>query len=331
MGDVNLETEIRWEELEFDLASFCESAGEQFPIDAIYIFGSRRFRTDSVRSDIDIIFLAKENIKPLHVRTFIDNNCKALDVFLLARGKATSVVNDSYICGNNDNDMLAQCSAVKLWSREMGLEKTNSMYWSQSYASHIDFQKTVLPSGRIQMSIDGLKRKLARENLPIDPIIGETEGEIAERLFRIAEIVSEFEPRDFPGGGDARSSFVVNPSSEYDFQDLFWISAKPWVQSIRREQVEVVFDGQKKKSDFSISGSRFIVELKFADDTDAKRSIANTLDGLSRFYSENANVRFLMFIVYAKRAAEINRSEWQDRYSDLIGNPRVMLKVIPVD
>ena len=111
-------------------------------------------------------------------------------------------------------------------------------------------------------------------------------------------------------GAQAKAS-VVNPSSEYEFQDLFWIAAKPWIQSISRERVEIVFDEQKKKSDFSINGSRFIIEMKFAKDVDDKRSIVKTLDGLSRFYSENANVQFLMFIIYARRAAQIDRSQWQ--------------------
>lgn len=328
VGDINLQTEIKWKELEFDLASFCRTAGKKFPIDAIYLFGSRRFRTDSVRSDIDIFFETNEHIKPSHIRTFIDKNCQALDIFVLARGKAMSAINESYICGDNNSDILNQCSAVKLWSKEIGLETESSIPWKQLYASHVDFQKTSLPNVRIQMSINGLKRKLANESLPIDPIIGETESEVAERLFRLAEMVSEFATDDFPGKGSTSRSFVVNPSSEYDFQDLFWIAAKPWIQSIGRERVEIVFDGQKKKSDFSISDSRFIIEMKFAKDMNDKRNIAKTLDGLSRFYSENANVKFLMFIVYARRAAQIDRFQWQDRYSNLTGSPKVVLKVI---
>lgn len=331
IGDINLQTEIKWKELEFDLALFCETAGENFPIDAIYLFGSRRFRTDSVRSDIDIFFETNEHIKPSHIRTFIDKNCQALDIFVLAHGKATSAINESYICGDNNSDILNQCSAVKLWSKGIGLETESFIPWKQLYASHINFQKTSLPNVRIQMSINELKRKLANENLPIDPIIGETESEIAERLFRLAEMVPEFTTDDFPGKGSASKSFVVNPSSEYDFQDLFWIAAKPWIQSIDRERVEIVFDGQRKKSDFSISGSRFIIEMKFAKDVNDKRSIAKTLEGLSRFYSENANVKFLMFIVYARRAAQIDRFQWQDRYSNLTGAPKVVLKVIVVN
>ena len=326
-----MHTEIEWEELEFDLAGFCEIAGKKFPIDAIYLFGSRRFRTDSVRSDIDIFFETDEHIKPSEVRTLIDERCKALDIFLLDRAKAASVVNESYVLGEDNSDILNKCSAVKLWSKGKGLETECSIYWKQLYASHIDFDKTVLPNARIQMSIDGLKKKLSDENLPTDPILGETEIEVANRLFELAQIVSEFTIGDFPNQGDARNSFVVNPSSEYDFQNLFWIAAKPWIGSIDRERVEIVFDGQKKRSDFSINSSRFIIEMKFARDPNDKRKIANVLEGLSGFYSENANVRFLLFIVYARKAAKIDRARWEDRYSKRLGSPKVMLKVIQVN
>ena len=331
VGDTKLETDTEWEEIEFDLRQFCEEAGRKFPIDAIYLFGSRRFKTDSVRSDIDLLFETSKHIKPGLIRTFIDEHCKALDIFLLLNGTATSAANESYICGENNGDLLKQSKAVKLWSRGEGLEEENSIHLKQMYASHITFFHTALPNARIQISIDGLKRRLAREGLPTDPVIGETVSEVVERLFRTAEAVSEFKSKDFSGKGDASSSFVVNPSSEYDFQDLFWISTKPWIQSINREQVEVVFDGQKKASDFSIGGSRIIVEFKYATNADDKRTIAKTLDGLSRFYSENANVKVLIFVVYAKRAANIDRLYWQDRYSSLVETPRVYLKVIQVD
>ena len=326
-----MQTEIRWQELEFDVASFCEKAGREFPVDAIYLFGSRRYRTDSVRSDIDMFFETSEHIKPSRLRVFADDNCKALDIFVLTSETARSVVNESYICGENGREILNQCSAIKLWSRGRGLEKNNAIPWKQLYASHVDFQKTILPNARVQMSIDGLKRKLQNEGLPNDPIIGETETEVAQRLVRLAERVTEFTIADFPGKGGARGSFVVNPSSEYDFQDLFWIASKTWIRSIEREQVEIVFDGQKKISDFNINGSRFIIEMKFAKDVDDKRNIAKTLDGLTRFYSENANVRVLVLIVYARRAADIDRRIWEDRYSKSPGPPIVVLNVIEVD
>ena len=62
-----MQTEIRWQELEFDLATFCKKAGQTFPIYAIHLFGSRRFKSGSVRSDIDMFFETEENIKPSYL------------------------------------------------------------------------------------------------------------------------------------------------------------------------------------------------------------------------------------------------------------------------
>lgn len=326
-----MHTEMEWKELEFDLATFCEASGRTFPIDAIYLFGSRRFNTDCVRSDIDLFFETREEIKHSKVRSFIDKECKALDVFLLDRGKAVSVVNESHIRGGNNREILKKCGAAKLWSRNQGLVTEHSNFCKQMYASHVEFHKTTLPNAHVQMSFDELKKKLSKEGLPSDPILGETEDEVAGRLVKIARAVTEFRVSDFPGQGSASQSFVASPASEYDYQDLFWIATKPWIPSIDRECVEIVFDGQRKKSDFSILGSRFIIEMKLAKNKDDKRKISNVVEGLTQFYSENANVRFLLFIVYASKDAEINRTKWEDRYSKPIESPRVVVKVIRVD
>lgn len=136
-----MQSEIKWEELEFDLASFCIKAGQAFPIDGIHLFGSRRYETGSVRSDIDVFFETGQYIKFSRLRKFIDDSCKALDIFVLDRGKATSVVNESCVYGDNNNDVLCKCGAVKLWSRDASLVQNNTILWKMLYASHVDFQR----------------------------------------------------------------------------------------------------------------------------------------------------------------------------------------------
>ena len=330
-GRFNLNTEIKWEELEFDLGSFCEAVGQILPVKTIYLFGSRNFKTGSVRSDIDLFFEVEGVIKPYEVRDLIDAHCKALDIFLLSRGEARSVINESFIQGDDNDYVLRQCGAIKLWSRDKGLVPDSNIPWKLGYASHIDFAKTMLPNAYIRMSIDDLKVKLQRDGLPLDPIIGETEIEVAERLVEIAERITKFQRSDFPNSSGARESFVVKPANEYDVQDLFWVACKPWVQSIAREKLAIVFDGQEKRADFSISGSRFILEMKFAKNPNDKRSIVKTLEGLSKFYSENANVKFLMFIIYARRAANIDSVLWETTFSRLADGPKVLVKVITLD
>ncbi|MFF0947614.1 hypothetical protein ACFYE9_08085 [Rhizobium leguminosarum] len=323
---------LTWEEKEYLLDSFCSEISSLFPIEAIYIFGSRRFKTGSLRSDIDIFLETEAVLKPSQLRDFIDANCKALDLFVLSRGLATSAVNESFIKGESSDDIITQCRAVKLWSSRDGLLEGYAEHSKQTFASHIAFEKTVLPNVKIKMSLDGLKRRLEADGLPIDPILGENETEVAERLIKVAESLPTYKIADFPGKGAARESFILHPKSEYDFQDLFWLSVKPWISTIiRREGPETTFDGQKKISDFSIGYSRFIIEMKLAKDKDDKREIVKTLDGLARFYSDNANVRFLLFIVYASRKADIDQRDWEARFSSTASQPRVTLKVIYID
>lgn len=322
---------IKWEEKSYLLDRFCTEITSMFPIKAIYIFGSRRFNTGSLRSDIDLFLETEERLKPSKLRDYIDDHCKALDLFVLSRGRAVSAVNESYITGESNDDVLSQCRALKLWSSSDGLNHENADYWQQTFASHISFEKTILPNVKIKMSIDGLKRKLYKDGLPTDPILGEDETEVADRLIKVAELLPTYRMADFPGKGRSRQSFALDPNSEYDFQDLFWLSVKPWISSISREGPEVVFDGQKKKSDFSINNSRFIIEMKFARDKNDKREIVKTLDGLTRFYSDNANVKFLLFIVYAAGESDIDQREWEGRFSNNQSNPRVVLKVIYID
>ena len=330
-GDLKLTIGDKWQKLEFDLRSFCETAARAFPVISIHLFGSRNFNTRSVRSDIDLFFETEEIIIPSEVRDFIDEKCKALDIFLLEHGVARSVINESFIRGNNNVDVLQQCGAIKLWSQGEGLVQDNSIPWTLWYASHVDFTKTILPNAHIRMSIDDLKARLQSEGLPHNPVIGETEIEVATRLIELAERITSFKRADFPNSSRAQDSFVVKPSSEYDFQDLFWIVSKPWIQSIAREKVEIVFDGQEKRSDFSVGGSRFIVEMKFAKNRNDKRNIARTLEGLSKFYSENANVRFLIYMVYARRDADIDPVQWETTFSRIAGSPKVLVKVITLD
>ena len=326
-----MNTAIEWEKLEFDLRSFCEAAGQAFPVKAVHLFGSRNFKTGSVRSDIDLFFETEEIITPSMVRAFIDEHCKALDIFLLDRGVARSVINESFIRGIDNGDVLRQCGAIKLWSRNEGLVQDSSIPWKLWYASHVDFKKTMLPNALIRMSYDDLRVKLQSDGLPVDPVIGETEIEVAEKLIELAERITKFRHADFPNSSSARERFVIKPANEYDLQDLFWIASKPWVQSIAREEVAIVFDGQEKRSDFSVNGSRFILEMKFAKNPNDKRSIVKTLEGLSNFYTQNANVKFLMIIVYARPAADIDSIQWETSFSRVAGSPKVLVKVITLD
>jgi predicted nucleotidyltransferase len=326
---VSADEYVQWQKISYDLHGLVAQATEQFQLKAIYLFGSRRFKTLSLRSDIDVFFVPESYIKPSDLRRFRDETCLALDIFLLEHGRATSAVNESYIQLDDDDTVIKVTRAVKLWSKEDGNSTDPDISWIQEYADHVNFRDTILPNFPLVRSLESLKTRLDQQGLPTAPVIGEDEEEIARRLIETARVTATFRLADFPGKGSARGSFVVAPQSEYDFQDLFWIATKPWIGQAARERVEIVFDGQKKKSDFSLMHSRFIVEMKFAKDKDDAREIAKTLAGLADFYRQHPNVRILLFIVYARKDAKIDKTAWEASFSRA-SEPRVIVSVIEV-
>ena len=326
-----LEDYQEWGTIEFDLQSMICGIPKSFPVTGVYLFGSRGFSTGSLRSDIDLLFEMDGYIKHSEVRKFIDQHCQALDIFILENGRATSVSNESCISFPTSEILVEAVGAKLLWNKESGFSGEHKRLFSQQVADHVDFKKTVITTQRPQMTLKRLKDHLQSNGLPTDPIIGESEGEIARRLIRVAEASISFKDRDFAGHGSARSTFLVNPNNEYHAQDLFMLAAKPWFPEICRESVEVVFDGQKKQSDFNLFGSRLIFEFKFAKDKGDKREIAKTLNGLNSFYSDNANVRCLVFIVYAMPKADIDGAKWESRYSHRSDDRETILRVVRVD
>lgn len=314
-----------------DLAGFCEVLTTAHPkITSVHLFGSRRYGGGSLRSDIDLFVEAEGNVKPGDLRSLVADHCPALDIFVLSRGMARSVVNETYVEGKSNADVLASRNALCLWSRADGLTDDTSLL-TQDYLADIDYRMTVLPNAIVGAPIDALKARLQTEGLPTDPILGETTEEVVDRLIETAKRIVTFTERDFPNRVDGARAFATAPDSEYALQDLFWISAKPWVAGMAREAVEVRFDGQAKKSDFSFNASRIIIEMKFAKTKSDKREIAKTLDGLGRFYSENANVTRVVFIIYVHKAADIDAAAWQARYQSVHSTPIIRLEVIRVD
>jgi predicted nucleotidyltransferase len=69
----------------YDLRKLTRALTEAFPqIEALYLFGSRRYRTGSPRSDVDIVVRLEEDshIRPQELRAFSSDYCRALDLFV---------------------------------------------------------------------------------------------------------------------------------------------------------------------------------------------------------------------------------------------------------
>lgn len=86
----------------------------------IYLFGSRVYKTGSLRSDIDILIYAPNGIRADSILNVM-NREDALDVFeTVDKKNARSFANDSRL---NRNDIVHTLDAVLLWSKDKGFNE----------------------------------------------------------------------------------------------------------------------------------------------------------------------------------------------------------------
>jgi len=70
--------------------------------------------------------------------------------------------------------------------------------------------------------------------------------------------------------------------------------------------VTIRYEKQQKFADFTLFDGRLVVELKFIESETKKREVLKDLDGLSRFYSRNGNIRCLLLLIYYKEVSNID-------------------------
>jgi Nucleotidyltransferase domain len=108
----------------YDLRELTRALTEAFPqIEALYLFGSRRYRTGSPRSDVDILVgLGKDlHIRPQELRAFSSDYCRALDLFVAEGGKAVSCANESHVRADSFPELVARLEAICFWNRSESL------------------------------------------------------------------------------------------------------------------------------------------------------------------------------------------------------------------
>jgi len=94
-------------------------------ISEVYLFGSRRHRTRSTRSDVDILVQASASTRPEEVRDFAIEHCPALDIFLINGAIAISCANNSQVKGFNRGNLIRRLDAVLLWAENRGFTKAD--------------------------------------------------------------------------------------------------------------------------------------------------------------------------------------------------------------
>lgn len=297
-------------------------------IKRIYLFGSRRYPNQSLRSDIDLLIESSAFIKPQDLRAFINRN-PVLDLFSMEGGQAVSYANESCISYSNQEDLLNHLNAVQLWDRDNGYSTTLDIEPIFEYRNDIEFKMTCLPETFLKPeNYDNKLIEIESQGLPIEPIIGENINAAADFLVKISERMIFEKIKFTKSRGQSKNSWVNNLKSEYDFQDLFEIICKPFIPNLAREEVSIIYDGSKKLSDFSFFNSQIIIEMKHIKDTGSANNTVKTLSGLKDFYKQNSNIKVLLFIIYVEKNVDLDIVKWEKDFSILSTSPKVITKVI---
>ena len=316
----------------FDLEAIIKILIDKFKeIERVYLFGSRRFETGSSRSDIDILIVLNERIKPSVLRDFTLEHSTALDLFILDNGKAISVANESFIETENNDALVRSVNAVLLYDRSLGISEELIKRKQVEVDKRINHELTSLPNGNAEyFEISALTKyfKKARENgLPAKPYLGASTKEASDFIVEILKgLISSV--HSVTSHGQAKTGWTKNLKDEYDFQNLFWIIIKPWLPNLSRENVELKYDKQEKRSDFNLFDNQLVIELKHVKNNEDKRAIVKTLEGLKSFYVQHPNIRVLIFGILVEQEVVLDDRKWEIDYSYSENQPRVKTVVI---
>ena len=95
-----------------------------------------------------------------------------------------------------------------------------------------------------------------------------------------------------------------------------------------REQTAIVYDRNKKQSDFSVFGDQLVLELKHIKDDGDKRETVKTLEGLKTFYTLHPNIRRLIFAILVDKTVVLDDRKWEADFSYPDNTPSVITVVV---
>jgi len=299
-------------------------------IEALYLFGSRRYRTRSPRSDIDVLveLKAESHIRPADLRAFSSEVCPALDLFLAEGGKAVSCENESSVRAATFEELVAKLEAINFWRKSRGVIESADIDWTVTVPIDIEFIPSALLtgtpiSGRWPRSFQSYAQQIESLGLPTQPYLGPSAAEVA--TFLIDEFRRAMKAR--MNLGPKGKGLAVTLQNEYDFQNLFYLTVKPWLPGLGREDVIIQYDGQDKKADFNLFSSQLIWELKHVKDANTKAAVAKTLIGLASFYSCHPNVRIAIFAILVDKDVDLDDAKWEADFSFSKNQPEVWTRV----
>lgn len=275
-----------------------EIVNKHTEIEEIYLFGSRGYKTGSLRSDIDLLAITPEPIPLSEINEWLPFVFPSVDLFIsFDEITATSAANGSYIKKRDEVSLVEQLDGVALWKKEKGFNK-DFTEWEQKALANVKYEMSILPASATinsKQSIEELIQKLEGEGIKTF-YAGSTWKDIALSIIKIVERALT-KPLKYSQQARQFSFSTIKLKTEYDFQNFIHLLLRPLFPTIEPENITITIDGNNKTADFGIDRNKIIIEAKHISDTSSKLAIIKTLEGLKDFYSANANVKCLIFFV----------------------------------
>lgn len=293
-------------------------------IEEVYLFGSRGHRTNSYRSDIDLLMYSPLALPAVLFGEWINTEYNPVDLFETNDHKnARSLVNGSAIHAA-EGTVEQKLNAVPLWSKANGFSNFN--HWIQQTIQGLTFAMTILPTGNITSTAKRFIAELNAKKLP-NTVIGSDWAEIAEsitNLIRAALVVRSNLRTDAKCINSKR--LVIK--TEYDFQNLIYLVLKPWLPLTEPEPFMISFGSHEKRADFAIEGNGLVIEAKHIRDTSTEAAVLKTLEGLKDFYQTSPNVRSLLFLILVDRGVNIDSALIEQKFSNKTGQIPTLVKIL---
>lgn len=319
----------------WDLKEITEELTERIPeIEEIYLFGSRAYNTNSLRSDIDLLaFTNNKPIKEAQINDWLPVEYPPVDLFHSYDKKtARSIANGSSIClRENDKasyqDLPEQLDAIKLW------DKTNGFYsdveYEQKSLIDIRFPMSIIPGKSTCNLTETIETAIKRikENGIDTFFAGSSIFEISETILNLIE-TGMTKPHKFQKKANSFSFDTIKLCDEYDFQNYIHSLLRPIFNDIEPEPVTVTIDGNDKKADFALNNNRIIIEAKWIDSEGKKSNVIKTLDGLGNFYKENSRVESIIFVILYSSQMKLDEIVLNARYEKKYADPPVFVRFI---
>lgn len=282
-------------------------------IEAIYLFGSRRYNTGSLRSDIDLLVCANSPLPQAKLLYPMHKLFPCVDLFETTdKRTARSFVNGSSI--KTEGEITSALDAIRLWSREKEWSKEFGD-WTQETTEHAAFVMSILPLHREEADVEfNYTKLLSDRNLPMTSL-GLSWIEVANNICVVTESAVK-RVKELRYKAQNINDQKLQITSEYDFQNLVSLVIGSWVPSIEREPPQIKFDQQKKVADFSLQRNRLVIEAKHIKDGNTKADVLKQLQGLRSFYETNTNVRCLLFLILVDGDVDLDEPKVEGEFSN---------------